>query len=279
MEEGVYSRGNHHELQNLQGEEPVMKAIFLSDAHLKRRSDPGYEQCMQLFARLRGRGVESGRPGDEPAIVIDLLVIAGDFFDFWFEKGGRIYPEFRPVVESLVQLRQSGIRVCLCEGNHDFFLTDYFSRELGIEVYPGDAEFMLDGLRTLVSHGDTVDGENRRYLALRGFLRSPFSYRLQRLLPLRFLWRLARFSSEMSQRMSQDAQERLVEVMHRFAVEKYRKGLDAVILGHCHQAILREERIGGRPRTFALLGDWINHHSYLIYENGRFTLNRFPPGE
>jgi UDP-2,3-diacylglucosamine hydrolase len=277
MEEGVDSRGNHHELQNLQGGEPVMKAIFLSDAHLKRRSDPGYEQCMQLFARLRGRGVESGR-GDEKAIMTDLLVIAGDFFDFWFERGGLIYPEFRPVVERLVQLRQSGIRISLCEGNHDFFLADYFSRKLGIEVYPGEVEFDLDGLRTLVSHGDTVDRENRRYLALRGFLRSPFSYRLQRLLPLRFLWRLARFSSEMSQGMSRDAQERLVEVMHRFAVEKYRKGLDAVILGHCHQAILREERIGGRPRTFALLGDWIIHHSYLIYENGRFTLNRFPPG-
>jgi UDP-2,3-diacylglucosamine pyrophosphatase LpxH len=54
--------------------------------------------------------------------------------------------------------------------------------------------------------------------------------------------------------------------------------LDAVILGHCHQAILREERIGGRPRTFALLGDWIVHNSYLLYENGHFTLNRFPPG-
>jgi UDP-2,3-diacylglucosamine hydrolase len=255
-----------------------MKAIFLSDAHLKSHNDPGFENCLHFLNRLRGRGMESDNLGDEKAIVTDLLVIAGDFFDFWFERGGLIYPEFRPVVERLGQLRQSGIRVCLCEGNHDFFLYDYFSRKLGIEVYPGDVELDLNGLRTLVSHGDTVDWENRRYLALRRFLRSPFSYRLQRLLPLRFLWRLARFSSEMSQGMSRDAQERLVEVMYRFAVEKYRKGLDAVILGHCHQAILREERIGGRLRTFALLGDWLIHHSYLIYDNGRFSLNRFPSG-
>jgi UDP-2,3-diacylglucosamine hydrolase len=249
-----------------------MKAIFLSDAHLKGRTDPEFEKCLHFLNCLRGRGMESENLGGEKAIMTDLLVIAGDFFDFWFERGGVIYPEFMPVVEKLAQLRQSGIRVCLCEGNHDFFLYDYFSRKLGIEVYPGEVEFDLDGLRTLVSHGDTVDRENRRYLALRRFLRSPFSYRLQRLLPLRFLWRLARFSSKMSQGMSREAQERLAEVMYRYAVEKYRKGMDAVILGHCHQAILREERIGGRPRTFALLGDWLIHHSYLIYENSHFTL-------
>jgi UDP-2,3-diacylglucosamine hydrolase len=172
-------------------------------------------------------------------------------------------------------LRQSGIRICLCEGNHDFFLADYFSGKLGIEVYPRDAEFMLDGLRSLVSHGDTVDRKNRRYLALRRLLRSSFAYRLQRVFPLRWLWRIARFSSKVSKDRSGDATDRLSDVMHRFAVEKCREGFDAVILGHCHTPSLREERIGGRRRIFVTLGDWITHHNYLLYENGRFTLNRF----
>jgi UDP-2,3-diacylglucosamine hydrolase len=255
-----------------------MKAIFLSDAHLKSRSDPGYEQCMQLFARLRGRGMESDDSGDKDAIMTDLLVIAGDFFDFWFERGGLIYPEFRPVVERLVQLRQSGIRISLCEGNHDFFLTDYFSRKLGIEVYPGDAEFMLDGLRILVSHGDTLDSKNRNYLALRRLLRSSFAYRLQRVIPLRWLWWIARLSSKVSRDWFGDATDRLIEVMHRFAVEKCREGFDAVILGHCHTPSFREEQIGGRRRIIVTLGDWITHHNYLLYENDRFTLNRFPSG-
>jgi UDP-2,3-diacylglucosamine hydrolase len=256
-----------------------MKAIFLSDAHLKGRTDPEFENCLHFLNRLRGRGGEGESAGGEEIIMADLLVIAGDFFDFWFERGGIIYPEFRPVVEKLVRLKQSGIRVCLCEGNHDFFLHDYFARKLGFEVYPGEVVFDLEGLRILVSHGDNVDRENRRYLALRRFLRSPFFYRLQRLLPLGFLWRLARFSSETSKGISRDAQERLVQVMYRYAREKYGEGLDAVILGHTHQATLREERIGGRPRTFALLGDWLIHHSYLTYEDRHFTLNRVSPGE
>jgi UDP-2,3-diacylglucosamine hydrolase len=255
-----------------------MRAIFLADAHLKNRTDPGFERCMHFLNHLRGRAMDHVDSDGDKVSVIDLVVIAGDFFDLWFERDGLIYPEFRPVVEKIVQLRQSGIRICLCEGNHDFFLADYFTKRLGIEVYPEEVELDLDGLRILVSHGDTVDRKNRRYLALRRFLRSRFVYRLQRLLPIRFLWRLARFSSEMSQGMSQDEQERLVEVMNGYADEKYREGLDAVIFGHCHQAILREEQIDGRPRTFSLLGDWIIHHSYLDYDNGRFSLNCFPPG-
>jgi len=255
-----------------------MKAIFLSDVHLKRITDPGFEKFISFLDRLRGRDVKSTDSGNGKIIRTDLLVVAGDFFDFWFERGGIIYPDFRPVVERLIQLGKSGIRISLCEGNHDFFLADYFSGQIGIEVHPEEVEIDLDGLRTHISHGDTVDRDNRRYLALRRILRSPFSYRLQRLLPLKFLWRLARFSSEMSQGMSRGEQQRLVELMHHFAVEKYGQGLDAVILGHCHEAILREKRIDGRPKIFALLGDWLVHDSYLIYENGRFSLNRFSPG-
>jgi UDP-2,3-diacylglucosamine hydrolase len=231
---------------------------------------------MRLFASLRGRGAD--RTGDADSIAIDLLVVAGDFFDFWFERGGHIYPEFQSVVESLAQLRQSGIRICLCEGNHDFFLADYFSRNLGIEVYPGDVEFMLDGLRILVSHGDTVDRKNRRYLALRSLLRSSFAYRLQRVTPLPCLWSIARFSSKISKDRLGKATGPLREVMHGFAVEKYREGFDAVIFGHCHMPSFREEQIGGRRRIFVTLGDWITHHSYLIYEDGHFALKRFPPG-
>jgi len=251
-----------------------VKTVFIADAHLKGVQDGGCRKLLDFFDQLRDGIGTDGRAGGKPA---GQLVIAGDFFDFWFERNEIIYPGFRPVVERLALLNSSGIGVNICEGNHDFFLAKYFSRRLGIAVYPEWMEFELDGRRILVSHGDSVDRANRSYLALRRFLRSAFVFNMQRLLPLAFLWRIARFSSEMSKGMSRGAQDRLVEVMHRFALGKFAEGYDAVILGHCHKPVLRQESRGSRQKTFATLGDWIAHDSYLLYNDGRFTLNRFLP--
>jgi UDP-2,3-diacylglucosamine hydrolase len=255
-----------------------MRAIFLSDAHLKGPDDAAHPKLIRFFDRLQGKG-DGGRSIHADALVVDHLIIAGDFFDFWFGRGDVVYPGFHPVVDRMAVLKQQGVRICLCEGNHDFYLGEYFTGRLGIEVYPEWAEFEIDGLRVLVSHGDTIDRGNRKYLALRSFLRSRFTRTLQRLLPLKLIWRLARLCSEMSKEMSGKSQDRLVEIMHRFALGKFQEGYDAVILGHCHKPILHEALYDGRPKTFATLGDWTAGDSYLSYHDGRFSLNRFLPEE
>jgi len=255
-----------------------MKAVFLSDVHLKDPKGADYERLIHFFDRLRGwRGTVSSEISDA-ALTLDQLVIAGDFFDFWFSKGEAIYPGFRPIVDRMVALKQEGVRISLCEGNHDFFLTDYFSGKLGLDVHREWAEFHFDGLRILASHGDTVDSRNHTYLVLRRFLRSSITHRLEQLLPRSLIWRLARFWSKMSREACGEFRENMVESMHRFAVEKFREGYDAVILGHCHEPLLRQVFSGGREKTFVTLGDWMAHGSYLLFDDGRFTLQRFPPG-
>jgi UDP-2,3-diacylglucosamine hydrolase len=252
-----------------------MKAVFLSDTHLKGAADPAYLRLMRFFEGLRGRDTAGSRTASEEQLTVDHLVIAGDFFDFWFEREGRVYPGFQPIIDRLTALRDEGIRISLCEGNHDFFLGDFFSRRLGIDVYPEWAEFSIDGLRVLAAHGDTVDLGNRKYLVLRRFLRSAFARGLQRNLPLPLLWRVARLASQTSKGMSAQSVERLAGVLHGFARGKFREGYDAVILGHCHKPLLRQEMSGGRQRTSVTLGDWIEHDSYLRCDDGRFSLMRF----
>jgi len=258
-----------------------MKTVFLSDAHLTGAPDGRGAKVLRFLDGLlegqrRAGGKKNGFAGRKAPL--DRLVIAGDFFDFWFGRAGVIYPGFRPVVGKLSLLADSGCEILLCEGNHDFFLGDHFSGKPGFRVIAEWADIDLDGLRVLVSHGDTVDRRNRGYLALRALLRSAFFFRLQLLLPPAFLWRVSRIASETSKAVSGGAQDRLVEVMHRFALEKFAEGYDAVVFGHCHRPLIREESRGGRTKTFATLGDWITHDSYLVCENGRFSMHRFPSG-
>ncbi len=243
-----------------------MKAIFLSDAHLKRGSQESYRKLNRFFDLL----IE-GTPIDCLANINDLFIL-GDFFDFWFSKNDLIYPEFEPIIGKLVKLKETGVHIHFCEGNHDFSLKSFFLDKLGMDVYTEFADVTWDGKKIFLSHGDTIDPNNRGYLLLRNFLRSPFWVALQRYMPLRLTWKLAAISSNMSKEFSDEAGDDIAVKMEAFSMQKFRKGFDAVIFGHCHKPVLKEYYVDGKIRIFATLGDWIKHFSYLHYKNGQFTL-------
>jgi UDP-2,3-diacylglucosamine hydrolase len=235
-----------------------MRAVFFSDAHLRSGDDEG---CSLLLSFLRS----SSRSGDH-------LFIVGDLFDFWFSRGSVIYPGFQPVINELKGLKDRGVQIHLFEGNHDFYLADYFTRELGIEVFTDTAVVQLEGKSVYIAHGDMVDESDRGYRFLRRVLRSRLAYGLQKRLPLKLLWRLARMSSEASKEYLAKPQEGLASKMEAFAIAEFEKGFDAVILGHCHLPVIKTHAVNGGQRHFVLLGDWLTHRSYVVLEEGRFEL-------
>ena len=263
-----------------------MAAIFLADAHLKGKEDQGYRYLIDFLNILKNGDDDVSETNRESAGNISSsqtirgikdLYIAGDLFDFWFSKENRIYPGFEPIVDMLMALKNRGIHVHLCEGNHDFLLEDYFANILEMSTSEEWLTINLDGIRVLISHGDTIDQTNRPYLLLRKILRGKAIRFLTKWLPQPILWSIARKSSEISKANSRDFQNKLVEKMYQFALEKFAEDFDAVILGHCHVPVLRECFMGGRKKTFVTLGDWIAHHSYLYYANGRFELSYYKP--
>jgi len=237
-----------------------MKAIFLSDAHLRSPRDTGYGNLLRFLDEME--------PGT------DHLFIVGDFFDFWFCRKGRLYPPFRAIVEKLLGLQRRGVQLHLFEGNHDFFLDDYFS-DYGVEVVPESATVELEKKRIYVSHGDRVDRSNRRYLLLRKFLRSPAVYLLQKSLPPSLLWSIAKASSDLSRGQLGWTEDGLTSIMRNFAETKFQNGYDAVVLGHCHRPLISRMTVGGKERILVLLGDWISHFTYLCYEKGSFELMNY----
>jgi UDP-2,3-diacylglucosamine hydrolase len=240
-----------------------MKAVFLSDAHLRGKEDVNYNYLLSFLGLLKGK--------------IDHLFIVGDFFDFWFCKEGKIYPDFKAIINKLIELKNSGVHIHLYEGNHDFFLEKFFTNTHGMEVFPEWGVINSDGIRTLISHGDTIDTTNTRYLMLRKILRSNIFYRIQDQIPLVILWKIARMSSKISNEHLAKPPNRLVKIMEAFAIGKFKEGFDAVILGHCHTPTIKQYVIDGRGKTFVTLGDWISHFSYLLYQDGNFILSAYRP--
>jgi UDP-2,3-diacylglucosamine hydrolase len=117
-----------------------------------------------------------------------------------------------------------------------------------------------------------VDRENRGYLLLRKILRSGLFYRAQRSIHPRVLWTLARISSSMSRELYPQKEEELVRKMLAYAMDRFKEGFDSVILGHSHKPLLKEFVLADGRKTFATLGDWMRHNSYLSYQDGAFRL-------
>jgi UDP-2,3-diacylglucosamine hydrolase len=250
----------------------MVKAFFIADAHLNRDDAPGYVDLLAFLEKIA-----QARKADDRAdfFYIQELFLLGDFFDFWFAKKDRFPSQFTAIVNKLAVLKKQGVQVHLCEGNHDFFLADFFTRHLGMTVYPDSAEINLDGRKVLIAHGDDFAVTDRGYRFLRSFLRSRFVYSLQKMLPLPLLLALAGFFSRLSREKGPDRTEELAGALHAFGREKMREGWDAILMGHCHRPLLVTQEVKGRQGLTVTVGGWNGYRSFLCYEAGLFSLKSF----
>jgi len=255
-----------------------MKAIFISDAHLRKSGDERYKKLMNFFDVVKeghiGALIDPDNNNGDKTLIDDLFV-AGDLFDFWFCRKEKINPEFQPVINKLIELKKAGIRVHLGEGNHDFFMREYFYDVLGIEVFEETTEANMDNLNVLISHGDTADSANIKYMLFRKVLRSRVFYNFQRFIPASIRWMLAGLTSTTSKELTVENGEEIVKKMASFALTRFHDGYDAVILGHCHVPSINHYTVADKKRTFVTLGDWIRHYSFLYYENNNFFLRYY----
>ncbi|PKN50755.1 MAG: hypothetical protein CVU55_15335 [Deltaproteobacteria bacterium HGW-Deltaproteobacteria-13] len=255
-----------------------MKAIFISDIHLRKFSDERYKKLINFFTMIKEGNIRALVNPDETGTVpvyIDDLYIAGDLFDFWFCRKEKIHPEFIPVINQLIELQKTGIRIHLGEGNHDFFMGEYFHDVLGMDVFEELTDARLNNSRILIAHGDTADKTNIKYILLRKVLRSRTFYNFQRFIPASIRWVLAGLSSTASKELTIEDGDALVKKLSSFAVMQFQRGYDAVVLGHCHVPSLNHYTIAGKKKTFVTLGDWITHYSFLYYEDDNFFLRYY----
>ncbi|MBI5682232.1 MAG: UDP-2,3-diacylglucosamine diphosphatase, partial [Deltaproteobacteria bacterium] len=160
-----------------------MKAVFISDAHLKNLSDNNYKTLLNFLDNLKNT---------------NLLVILGDMFDFFSGYNKIAHKHHKPVLDRLLNLKDSGTKIIYLEGNHDFFMGRFFTETLEADVYSDNAEITLDGKKIFMAHGDMINKKDYGYRALRVFLRSWFIRLVFNILPSVVVWRIANYMSKSS---------------------------------------------------------------------------------
>jgi UDP-2,3-diacylglucosamine hydrolase len=236
-----------------------MASYFISDIHLglgSREQEKAKEDRLLAFLSAILPTTES-------------LFVVGDLFDFWFEYRTVIPKGFHRTLTKLQEFTDAGIPLYYLAGNHDFWMGEFFERELGIRVHRDEFEVRVQGKRVFLHHGDGLAKRDLGYRLIKPVLRNRFNIWLYRWLHPDLGVRLARGSSRTSRDYTSNKNFGEEEGMLGFAARMIRQGIDVVIMGHRHKpALLALE--GG---TYVNLGDWIDHNTYGKLEGGIMSLH------
>jgi len=106
----------------------------------------------------------------------DIVFLLGDLFDFWFEYKEAVPRGFTRVLGKLAELSDSGIKIYFFVGNHDYWMTDYFEKELNIKVFRSPELFIFNSKSFLIGHGDGLGPGDYGYKRMKLVLSNPFFY-------------------------------------------------------------------------------------------------------
>ncbi|MCJ7578234.1 MAG: UDP-2,3-diacylglucosamine diphosphatase [candidate division Zixibacteria bacterium] len=242
---------------------------FISDAHLgaeeKEIEKIKEERLLAFLDKVKEDG--------------ESLYILGDMFEFWFEYNDLIPKDHFKILSQLRNVVDSGIKVSYVVGNHDFWLGDFLTGQMGIKIFKEEVEVNHQDKKIFIAHGDGLAKKDFGYRILKKILRSRVNIFLYKQLPPDLSYPLAKFVAGKSRAQADKREASYVEDYKSFAYEKIRQGFDAVILAHTHIPTL-ENLTYGSPNSpqrgiYLNIGDWFKHFTYGKLLEGKFYLEKF----
>lgn len=239
---------------------------FVSDVHLGAPALKNNRERELLFAKWL----------DEIKEDVAELYFMGDIFDFWFEYKKVVPRGFVRILGRIAAIADSGVPVHFFVGNHDLWLKEYLSEELGIIIHHKEEVKEIRGKRFFLAHGDGLDPNDKGYHFLKKvFTNKTMQWFFARLHP-NFGFYIAHTWSADSRLSKPDYQADFMvnqDGMYKFAADFLKTtAVDYFIMGHRHRMV--NEKMDGNAR-FILLGDWINSFSYGVFDGDKFELKNY----
>lgn len=242
------------------------KIYFASDFHL---GSPNHAQ-----SRAREDRIVSWL--SEIEATCSELFLMGDVFDFWFEYKMVIPKGFIRLQGKLAQMSDSGIKIYFFKGNHDMWVNDYFTKELGMQVISNEMTMTRGGKAFYLHHGDGLGPGDHKYKMLRKVFRNPVCQWLFSLVPPRIGLGIANAWSSKSRSAAPSEEVYLgqdQEWLAIYAKEQLQQiHYDYFIFGHRHLPL--DLQIAGNSR-YVNLGEWLKYQSYAVFDGKELTLNYF----
>ncbi|MBQ0024519.1 MAG: UDP-2,3-diacylglucosamine diphosphatase [Bacteroidales bacterium] len=238
---------------------------FVSDVHLGAGKDGGKAREEKFVSFLKSLPEET-----------ESLFLLGDIFDFWVEYKDVVPRGFTRVFGALAELADRGCKVYFFKGNHDYWVTDYFEKELGITVVDEPYRiFDICGRRFCIGHGDVLNVSDWKARLIFHLFRNEFLIRLLKAVPVHLMFKFAHGWSAKSRKGNADYRFNVEgSDILKFAQEIGRQQkIDYFIFGHYHHATHCDVEGGGE---LYLLDDWALSANFLYFSGTGISGLGFP---
>ena len=206
------------------------------------------------------------------------LFLVGDIFDFWFEYSKAIPKGFIRFQGKLAELADSGIKITFFKGNHDMWMFDYFTKEIGVEIISNELIIERFGRKIYLHHGDGLGPGDGSFKILKKIFRSKLcQWLFARLHPNLGLW----IGQSWSLRRRHNEEEKKFWGLEYEWIAQYCKEVlkkeyfDYMIFGHRHMTL--DIPLG--DSRYINLGEWFKTNSYAVLDEDGLRLEYFEKSE
>ncbi len=224
-----------------------MSSLFISDLHLTEERPEANERFIELLEE-KARGAEA-------------LYILGDFFEYWIGDDDLAQP-FNAVIAAL--LRNLSIPLYFMHGNRDFLIGERFCAATGATLLEDPTVHEIQGVKTLLVHGDTLCTDDHEYQAWRRTARNP-SFQAQFL--AKSIAERRQAILQMREKSKEVVAGKAAEIMdvNEGAVKEAmrRHGVRRLIHGHTHRPGRHALDLDGERAERWVLPDWYGRGGYL----------------
>lgn len=218
------------------------KIIFISDLHISLAK----KEITQRFLSFLENQINKA----------SAIYILGDLFDAWIGDDDYTPPN-KKIKAQLKRLTDSGTLIFLQPGNRDFLLGQQFCNETGINLLDDYEVIDLNGVKTLLTHGDLLCTDDIPYQAFRK--KSHTASWKQNVLSKPLMIRLlaARWYRIRSHLHKRKKSQNIMDVNQQAVVEAMTKHQCLrLIHGHTHRPAVHNLKITEQAAQRFVLAEW-----------------------